>query len=82
MLSKLVETSTSTAPNLTLDVSTAAQNGPEGGATSLSRTPSVDEGNLSPTVQSIRTDLESLGLEEQEGVDAAQASKPSDCVLS
>ncbi|GFS17181.1 rAB6A-GEF complex partner protein 1-like [Elysia marginata] len=81
MLSKLLETSTSSAPSLSLDISPAMQNSPEGEG-SQSRTPSVDEGNMSPSIQSIRTDLDGLSLEEQKEEGTTQANKPSDCVLS
>ncbi|KAK3740874.1 hypothetical protein RRG08_011336 [Elysia crispata] len=81
ILSKLVETSTSSAPNINLDVSSAVQNSPEEGV-SLSGTLSVDEGNLSPTMQSIRADLDGLGIEELGEEDTIQTTKPSDCVIS
>ena len=76
-----METSTSSAPNINLDVSSAVQNSPEEGV-SLSGTLSVDEGNLSPTMQSIRADLDGLGIEELGEEDTIQTTKPSDCVIS
>lgn len=62
MLSKLVEAS---ARNLSLDVTTASE------------AQSVEEGNLSPGVQSIRSDIDTI-IDEQEN----SSRQKSDCIIS
>ncbi|GFO03261.1 Rab6a-gef complex partner protein 1-like [Plakobranchus ocellatus] len=83
MLSKLVETSTSSAPSLSLDVSAAQNSSLEGTvAATLPRNSSQDESNLSPSIQAIRSDLDGLGIDETQDEELGQANKPSDCAVS
>lgn len=64
VLAKLVE---ETPPSLQLDIG-APSSGP----------PSVEEGNLSPTIQSIHSDSDSAAGDSEQGKD----DKASECVLS